>query len=403
MFYSYFISCRILVGNKHGWQVIPGFSKPLPSLFKFLMVACPQMSAPWTLLIFSSLLDGRSLGQVKLEKLMSFKILYEEVIVEILLRLPVKSLVRFKCVSKRWLSLISDPRFAEWHFKRASEHAQRVLFSSRTEVRFLDFNELFRDSTALKQLVVPFKQPNRRVRILGTCNGLVCVSLYNHKDFYLWNPSTAVYRKLPDPWIKQSGDTHTYRDGFGYDLSSDDYKILVATCHDDSLVTAAQVLVFSLKTNSWRHIQHPGLGYPYACIFSSRWESAGTLCNGALHWKVHLAEPYFCDSIIAFDLSEEKFRKVPMPMDEGIYIHDLRNLGGRLYFTCCRNLHSELWRMMEYGAQESWARLYTVSFYQHPVVPLCWSGDQLVAFYLGMWIDEVYCWRRGSWMVFGLR
>lgn len=348
------------------------------------MVAYPQMSAPWTLLIFSSLLDGRSLGQVKLEKLMSFKNLYEEVVVEILLRLPVKSLVRFRCVSKRWLSLISDPRFEEWHFKRASEHAQRVLFSSRNEVRSLDFNELFRDSTALKQLVVPFKQPNRRVRILGTCNGLVCVSLYNHKDFYLWNPSTAVYRKLPDPWIKQSGDTHTYRHGFGYDLSSDDYKILVATCRDDSLVTAAQVLVFSLKTNSWRHIQHPGLGYPYECIFSSRRESAGTLCNGALHWKVHFAEPYFCDSIIAFDLSEEKFRNVPMAMDEGIYIHDFRNLGGRLYFTSCRNLHSELWRMMEYGAQESWARLYTVSFYQHPVVPLCWSGDQLVAFYLGM-------------------
>lgn len=38
-----------------------------------------------------------------------------DLIVEILLRLPIKSLLRFKCVCKSWLSFISDPHFVKSH------------------------------------------------------------------------------------------------------------------------------------------------------------------------------------------------------------------------------------------------------------------------------------------------
>ncbi|KAL6139493.1 hypothetical protein ACLB2K_057797 [Fragaria x ananassa] len=39
----------------------------------------------------------------------------EELLTEILVRVPARPLVRFKCVSKHWLSLISDPRFCRLH------------------------------------------------------------------------------------------------------------------------------------------------------------------------------------------------------------------------------------------------------------------------------------------------
>ncbi|KAF1877694.1 hypothetical protein Lal_00040412 [Lupinus albus] len=42
----------------------------------------------------------------------------EYLVHEILLRLPVKSLLRFKCVSKQWLALISEPYFCNSHTLR---------------------------------------------------------------------------------------------------------------------------------------------------------------------------------------------------------------------------------------------------------------------------------------------
>ncbi|KAB1213614.1 hypothetical protein CJ030_MR5G020299 [Morella rubra] len=273
---------------------------------------------------------------------MSFENLHEDIIIEILLRLRAKSLVRFRCASKGWLSLITDPRFAHRHLKRVSEHPQRVLSPSFTGIRSLGVDELCGDSFPLKELVLPFKDCD--VSILGTCNGLVWVSRYEDRDFYIWNPSTADCRKLPDPWIEPSWKGHRYLHGFGYDLSSDDYKVLLATSRDgfQPLVSAAQVQVFSLKTNSWEQIQYTALDDPSEPVFWP-WQSLGTFSNGALHWKVEWREPNFRHGIIAFDLAEEKFRDVPIPMDEArIYIHYLSNLGGRLCFTCDRNCHVEV-------------------------------------------------------------
>lgn len=304
---------------------------------------------------------------------MSTKNLPEDIVVEILLRLPVKSLVRFRCVSKRWRYLISDPRFAKCHFKQASERVQRVLLSTPSEIRSLHADAPF--GNGLKELIVPFKQPGCTVRILGSCNGLVCVALCYLKDFYIWNPSTGDYKILPDPGISPIGE---YAYGFGYDSSTNDYKLLV-TAYFISVVHETKV--FSLKTNSWKRIQNQPHCYSLDC-----YDSAGTLFNGALHWQVEVGD-LFEEKIIAFDLADSKFREVPLPMDddedgEGIFFTALRNLRGRLCCICERHMDIELWGMMEYGVQESWATLFKVSLLQYggSLAPLCFSsGDQLVA------------------------
>ncbi|KAG6702515.1 hypothetical protein I3842_07G037700 [Carya illinoinensis] len=314
------------------------------------------------------------------EEAMSRKFLPEEVVVEILLRLPVKSLVRFRCVSKRWLSLISDPRFAKSQFKRAADHIQRLLFPTPFGLGSLEVDAPFGDGSALRELFVPFKQPDLRLNLLGSCDGLVFASHYDHKDFYVWNPSTGEHRKLPDPGISPHPDNE-YMYGFGYDSSIDNYKVIVIAFLPPRPCPGYVGKILSLKNDLWKSIKKPDN------VFTS-FRSAGALCGGAVHWLGGVFRPGPNLAILAFDLAEEKFRQVPMPpmLEEednedyyDIAYTCLVNLGGRLCLILLWDADEELWGMMEYGVQKSWARMFRIDGDYSPQ-PLCMSrGNQLVA------------------------
>jgi hypothetical protein len=59
-----------------------------------------------------------------MEKKKTQRYLPLELIIQILVRLHVKSLLRFKCVCKSWFSHFSDTNFAKSHFQlTAATHA----------------------------------------------------------------------------------------------------------------------------------------------------------------------------------------------------------------------------------------------------------------------------------------
>ncbi|CAJ1941136.1 unnamed protein product [Sphenostylis stenocarpa] len=100
----------------------------------------------------------------------------EDLIIQILLRLPVKSLVRFNCVCKSWLSLISDSHFSLSHFERAATCTERLVFfePSAPEVRSIDFNAPLYDDSASAVLNLNFLPPKPNdVRIRGSSRGFV--------------------------------------------------------------------------------------------------------------------------------------------------------------------------------------------------------------------------------------
>ncbi|KAK4279360.1 hypothetical protein QN277_011154 [Acacia crassicarpa] len=56
----------------------------------------------------------------------------EDLLIEILIRVPAKSLIRFKCVSKRWLSIISHPEFCPRHALHHPSSKVSGIFLRRT-------------------------------------------------------------------------------------------------------------------------------------------------------------------------------------------------------------------------------------------------------------------------------
>ncbi|KAJ7980151.1 F-box protein family [Quillaja saponaria] len=305
-------------------------------------------------------------------------VLPQELIIEILLRLPVKSLVLFRCVSKTWLSLISNSQFGELHFQRDSAHTQRLLYISPSEVQSLDFNASFHDDSASVKLSFPFGWPSNAVEIMGSCNGFLCLEV-GITGYFLWNPSTNVYKRLPDPRFPSLESENVFLYGFGCDTSTNDYLVVLVGYDTAAPIVKTHVEFYSLKTNSWEEIQEPSYQY----MNSGDDTRAGVLLNGAIHWFAYRLDGPTV--IVAFDLSEKKLREVPV--HDGIesyepYDYDLGVIGGCLSITYMNN-KAEIWLMKEYNVKSSWTKFMSSDFDQDftkSLYPICLTkGGELLA------------------------
>lgn len=68
-----------------------------------------------------------------------------DVLVDIFCRLPVKTLLRFRCVTKQFLSIIDDPDFIKRHLQYQSLNHQKLIFECGNldkKLVFLDLDVL---------------------------------------------------------------------------------------------------------------------------------------------------------------------------------------------------------------------------------------------------------------------
>jgi len=83
-------------------------------------------------------------GFGKERKMASTPIFSDDLIVEILSWLPVNILMRFRCVSKTWNSLIFSSYFAKLHLERSSRNMQILLkLKDLDRVKYLGFILLY--------------------------------------------------------------------------------------------------------------------------------------------------------------------------------------------------------------------------------------------------------------------
>ncbi|XP_028793301.1 putative F-box protein At1g33530 [Neltuma alba] len=105
--------------------------------------------------------------------------LHEEIIRQILKRLPVKSLIRFQCVSERWKNLIKSPSFIDEHL-HYSTHQNPSLLLRKSNGRFKPLQLRLMDSEMHVREVQNPPLPLRSLltfSIVGSCNGLVCAEI----------------------------------------------------------------------------------------------------------------------------------------------------------------------------------------------------------------------------------
>ncbi|GER48380.1 F-box and associated interaction domains-containing protein [Striga asiatica] len=232
--------------------------------------------------------------------------LNEDLLVEILAKVPVKALLRLRSVCKSWKSIIASPEFCSFHLS-TNRHSSKILITARDrghtkrpEERYFVLNNdenLPFDPSWL----TPFDFPFHSHHIVASINGLICVSTSESDlevqvniPFMLWNPTIRRHVYLPDLTLTKPDESSIE---FGYDPTTDDYKIVVLTL-------PAEFNVYSLNSNTWRR------GFLDRQISLIR--STGAFAGGKMHW---LVSKDFQDMIClySFDVAKEVFAEVALP------------------------------------------------------------------------------------------
>ncbi|KAG5583965.1 hypothetical protein H5410_044399 [Solanum commersonii] len=264
-----------------------------------------------------------------------------------------------KCVSTQWRCLISSRNFIKTHLNvftnnKDSIHNRLLLRFIQPHHQLMDcsISSLLYDSDPKTfQLGYPMQNPHKSVMILGSVNGLICLSI--EKDLILWNPSIRKFKKFRDP---QS--SRYFLHGFGYDQLHDDYNLVLIS---------EEVRIYSSNYDSWRTIVHDRR---YG-LFRER---KGIFVNGKLHWANSPSQDehsYNGWDITSIDVTDGKWGKVEKPFyGEGDFdlIPCVGVLRSDLSILCNnQSLQTDVWIMKEYEIKESWTKMYTINRpHDHP-------------------------------------
>ncbi|XP_022747910.1 F-box protein At3g07870-like [Durio zibethinus] len=293
--------------------------------------------------------------------------------VEILSRLPVKTIILCKAVCKAWRNALLDPHFPLIHLAKSSVNLLLCRFPSYW---LIEFGKDFRRKKMSKfndENVHGVGEPS----MVGSCNGLLCLSINYPEDFYVWNPVRNEYVTLPMPNIKAGNRLCSYS-GFGFCPRTDTYKVIRMVRYGSMPSMAwtgssnqAMCEVYTLGTNTWRTIEDVPVPHYGGLICK-------TPFNGAVHWicSFKINDEKFPLWICAFKIEDENWASIllPLPLLEvpGLEFTDQRKelllswlqlgvLDNCLaIFDKSQDSLLNIWMMKDYGVRESWIKGWSV-------------------------------------------
>ncbi|XP_021732129.1 F-box protein CPR30-like [Chenopodium quinoa] len=280
---------------------------------------------------------------------MATKIPMDIMLTEILPKLPTKSLIRFKCVSKSFKTFISNYKFIDLQLRKS--HDLLIIKDIDNDLYLFDLDTSKSPATKLTLPWTSFRL------VVGSCYGLLCLQEID-PVFRLFNAYLQTYRD-----ILYSGESFSGKSGFGYDHKNKDYKIV--------LLHPQHVTLYSLKADSWRDV-----------VQKSSLENIGSLCgsnhhgvlvnNHLLHWLFSSLKDNI--RIRCFNLCSELWEEDDIPLPEYKWYSISTNpilgvIDGCLSLMVTTTESVDMCVMKEYRNKGSWVKLFGVS-HSNYVIPL---------------------------------
>ncbi|KAF8401284.1 hypothetical protein HHK36_012217 [Tetracentron sinense] len=273
----------------------------------------------------------------------------EEVVLQILARLPIKYLFRFKSVCKLWCRLPSDKYFIQLYNELSIKNPMvlvEVIKSLCVKSSFICVDS----SRGVSEFSLDFL--NDRVKIRASCNGLLCcASIPNKGVYYVCNPMTREFKLLPRtrerPATRFHPDDEATLVGLACNLSTPKFSVVLAGFHRPfgrRPLNSFICLVYDSETNKWRRsISSRSDGFTHMN------RNQVVFASGSLHW---LTESSY---ILVFDLDDEVWRKIRLPnevvCESGNRVH-LLELDGCVSMIQISEAWMNIWVLKDYEREE---------------------------------------------------
>ncbi|XP_070005483.1 probable F-box protein At1g14315 [Nicotiana sylvestris] len=277
----------------------------------------------------------------------------EETVNDILLRLAMKSLLLFKCVSKSWHDLIKSSSFIKKHFNSESNRARLwfckfgVDYRPQPPLRAINF---FLLPEKLIASVVPARQRIYR------CEGV--------SDF------RGIYGPVDGLFLLEKGIFYLM---FGLDSVNQDYKVLSLRIYTNEekneVYPKVFAAIYSSNNDSWKYLDP---NFPYDSNLCESLDS--THLNGVYCWLCLDKDNVYC--ITTFDFVTELFGEMEGPPISGEHWGALMLRGGSLAAMSCDEMAQpqtscyDIWARI---GENNWIKVYTVN------PPITWHWP------LGIW------------------
>nr|TKW40356.1 hypothetical protein SEVIR_1G240100v2 [Setaria viridis] len=255
----------------------------------------------------------------------------DEIMTEVLLRLPVKSILRFRAVCRAWAATLCSDEFCTLHMARETQTESGAPAASARYPKLL----LIAPATAACDATVVYScsppcpggaklmltLDDLRGDFVGgvaaQCRGLILLHDAVAPAYYVVNAATRAVTRLP-PCQKELYSSA----GLGFDARAKEYKVMRllrkpkdpdVSCevytlggkYGDTWRPAAGRIPSSFSTTAYRAI---------LCAFT--WNLPPVLANGSLHWLIGGGSCSVIDlaaSIITYSVTEETFGWVQSP------------------------------------------------------------------------------------------
>ncbi|KAF7018981.1 hypothetical protein CFC21_032214 [Triticum aestivum] len=298
----------------------------------------------------------------------------DEIMTEVLLRLPVKSLLRFRAVCRSWAAHLSSHQFCTLHTAKVDADADaapappRLLFVAHTAG--YNSTAIYSCSPSGPSADVILTLDEVRGNFVGPvaaqCRGLSLLYDAVPTAYYVLNVATRAVTRLPP-----CPDAPRSSAGLGFDPRTNEYKVVRLFLHScyDKLLTKCETYTLGVGGRRGDQWTPAAGGVPSSQAAQAALANADldrlppVFVNGFLHWLM-LPLVQKTMSIMSFSITEEAFGWVqPPPFITSRNSH-LVELDGHLCMA--RDLRAdspsilEIWKLLQGSTSGDWSLDYRI-------------------------------------------